>query len=96
LFHNIQINNSRYEYIRNHNINTVTKNLILSKFNVTNNMSLNIRINAIASDLMSETRFSLGDNDIMKPSEENIKNSLSILDIYEDEFPEIHKQLRNI
>jgi hypothetical protein len=45
---------------------------------------------------MSETRFSLGDNDIMKPSEENIKNSLSILDIYEGEFPEIHKQLGNI
>jgi len=96
LFHNIQINNSRYQSVRNHKKYNVNTNTILSKFYITSNMSLNIRIHAIASDLMSETRFSLGDNDIMKPSEENINNSLNIMGVYEDDFPEIHKQLRKI
>lgn len=93
LFHNIQINKSRHETIQNHKNYVGTTNRMILKHNIYENMSLNIRINAIASDIISETRFSLGDNDRLKPSQEKIKNSLSVLDIYEDEFPEIHRIL---
>ncbi|MCE2819242.1 MAG: hypothetical protein LW695_03200 [Phenylobacterium sp.] len=93
LFHNIQINKSRYKSIKSHNSYYGGMNTMINKSTLIDHMYLNVRINAIASDLISETRFSLGDNKIIKPSKENILNSMSTLEIYEDEFPEVYRQL---
>lgn len=93
LFHNIQINKSRYKSIKNHNCFCGGTNTMIHVNTLSDNMYLNVRINAVASDLISETRFSLGDNKIIKPSKENIINSMSTLEIYEDEFPEVYRKL---